>query len=496
MAVNTALFLGSALILGAVANSQAPTFPRFAIEDMVYEGAFRVPSSKYGVSEMNFSEGPIAYNPENHSVFLVGHAHQQAVAEFRIPELSESTVLADLAMAEAPIQPFVAVLDKATDGNPQKLDRIGGLHVFEGPTGARLLVNAYEYYDAAADNSLTSLLVGDAADLAGSEPEGFFAFAGGAGHVSGWVSPIPAAWQEALGGKYLVGQSSGPPIISRWPVGPTAFAFSGEELTGSGTVPATVPTRRLLDFSLANPLHADLSNESKANGLWTHLTRAVFGMVVPGTRTYLTLGHSGGHRSGVCYKCTQTNGTLCGGYCAPDAADHDAFYWLWDVEDLARVAAGTLAAHAVRPYAHGPFALPFPGTKEVGGGTWDAVHGLLYLTLQRGDTGQGQYSNPPVIVAYRFAGASGSIWGGEGRRHGYKLSPQGPGFALRVAKGQRIVARLMDGRGRELERVHAGRVGADEPLFLEMRALAPSGAIRVLVIQGETFAAARLIAPR
>ena len=97
---------------GSAAYSQAPSLPRLAIGDMVYEGAFRVPAAKYGVSEMNYSQGPIAYNPENHSVFLVGHSQHQAIAEFRIPKLTRSTALADLAMAAAPVQPFVEVLDE------------------------------------------------------------------------------------------------------------------------------------------------------------------------------------------------------------------------------------------------------------------------------------------------------------------------------------------------------------------------------------------------
>ena len=220
----------------------------------------------------------------------------------------------------------------------------------------------------------------------------------------GWISPIPPAWQATLGGSHLTGQSSGIPIISRTSVGPPAFAFDPLQIvgtTGTAQVPSPVPTVTLLDFSLDDPLHGDLSNSTGTNDLWTHLSRAIYGLVVPGTRTYLTLGHSGGHASGVCYKCTQSDGTLCGGYCAPDADDYSLYYWLWDLDDLVAVKAGALSPHEPRPYELGVLPSAFD-TRELGGGAFDPASGLLYLTLQRADLEQGAYSNPPVVAVYRF----------------------------------------------------------------------------------------------
>jgi hypothetical protein len=117
-------------------------------------------------------------------------------------------------------------------------------------------------------------------------------------------------------------------------VGPSAFAFNELDVFSSRSVPDPIGTVTLLDFSLTHPLHEDLSNISGTNHLRTHLSRVVFGFILPQTRTYVTLGHSGGHVSGVCYKCLQNDGTLCGGYCAPDADDYYHYYWLCDVNDL------------------------------------------------------------------------------------------------------------------------------------------------------------------
>ena len=390
------LFWGNGL------HAQSPSeLPRYEMGQLTYAGAFRIAASKQGISDVNYSEGPIAYNPVNNSLFIVGHGQMQAVAEYAVPKLITSERLADLNTAGAPLQTFSLLLNRTPDGNPQAMDRIGGMYYVDQPDSgqSKLFVNTYRYYDAAGSTTQTTLVVDDAGDLARSSLTGYLAFAGGAGHTSGWLSPIPNAWQSLLGGSHLTGQSSGIPIISRTSVGPSAFAFDVEEALDATD---RIPTTKLLDFSLRNPLSDDLSNESGDNALWTHLSRATYGFIIPGTRTYLTLGGSGGHDSGVCYKCVQDSGNECGGYCPPEADDRYQYYWLWDVNDLVAVRSGTLQAHEVRPYDYGKFSTPFQagGTKEIGGGSFDPATGKLYLSVKRGDTEQGRYATPPVIVVY------------------------------------------------------------------------------------------------
>ena len=379
----------------------AAELPLLRLSQIEYKGAFRLPAGTYGSSSLNYSQGPLEYNPANNSIFIVGHAHHQNIAEFAIPGLVKSTEIAMLPMAGAPLQSFTLVLDRATGGNPQSLDRIGGLEIIQTTYSEQLIINAYEYYDAPGDNSQTTLIARDSKNLASCTMEGYATFAGGAGHTSGWISPIPSGWQYALGGDYITGQSSGIPIISRTSVGPSAFSFYHTDLIETSPIPQPVPTTKLLDFSLAHPLHDDLSNTSRTNNIWTHLSRVVYGFVVPGTRTYLTIGHSGGHASGVCYKCTQNNGNLCGGYCANDAEDYYHYYWLWDVNDLIAVKSGKKKSYSVRPYNYGVFPTPF-ATNVFGGGTFDPGSGLLYLTVQKADRQQGTYSNPPIVVAFSF----------------------------------------------------------------------------------------------
>ncbi|MBD1262806.1 T9SS type A sorting domain-containing protein [Maribacter polysiphoniae] len=378
--------------------------PLFDISQLTYEGAFRIQASENGISDLNYAQGPIAYNYENHSLFIVGHAHQQAIAEYAIPEIVKSETLSELNMVETPIQVFSDVLSQTADGNPEGIDRVGGLYYVNHGGQAKLIVNAYEYYDAPADNTVSTLIVNDANALETTSVSGYYNFEGSPpAHSSGWISAIPEAWQEELDGTHITGHSSGIPIISRASVGPSAFAF---DINDALNTTQSIKTNTLLDFKLSNPLHSDLSNESKTNDIWTHLSRATYGFIVPGTRTYLTIGSSGGHESGICYKCTQDNGNLCGGYCTPEADDNYQYYWLWDMNDLVAVKNGTLNPYDVRPYDHGYFNTPFQanGSKKIGGGTFDPSTGNLYLSVQSGDTEQGTYARPPVIVVYNTNG--------------------------------------------------------------------------------------------
>lgn len=377
---------------------QPAKLPLLHLSDIQYEGAFRLPAATYGTSSLNYSEGPLEYNSVNHSIFIVGHAHHQNIAEFAVPEIVKSTVLSDLSMASAPIQQFTPILNRATDGNPQAIDRIGGMEFININGGQQLIINGYEYYDAPGDNSQTTLIARNSNNLATCTMDGYHTFQGGAGHTSGWISPVPLQWRTILGGTHITGQSSGIPIISRTSVGPSAFSFAQANLT-TASVPNPVPTTKLLDFSLAHPLHEDLSNTTGTNDIWTHISRVIYGFVVPGTRTYMTIGESGGHESGVCYKCTQNNGNLCGGYCANDADDYYHYYWLWDVNDLVSIAMGNKNSYDVRPYEYGEFPTPF-ATNSFGGGTFDTGSNTLYLTVQKADRQQGTYSNPPVVVTF------------------------------------------------------------------------------------------------
>lgn len=403
-----ALFAASIFLLPSAA-AQAPgqgtdasvsLLPRATLRDFQYAGSFRLPAGTFGNSSMNWSQGPLVHDPDSDSIYVVGHAHDQAIAQFQVPPLSLSSSLAELNMTGAPLQSFASVLDRAPNGNPQALDRIGGLYLADGPAGKQLIVQAYEYYDAPADNTQTTLVLRVASDLAGSAVDGFFSIQGAA-HVSGWITPIPQVWQPSLGHDVIAGHASGIAIVSRASLGPSAFGFDLSELTGIPAPTSPIQADALLDFDLTSPLAQDLDNSSGDNDVWTFLSHATYGFVVPSSSTYVTIGYSGGHQSGVCYKCTQDDGNLCGGYCTPLVADNYTYYWMWDMKDLVKVKQGEVLPSKVRPYAHGAFPVPF-NTKKISGGSFDPTSKRLFLTLDRADNEQGQWSNPPVIAVYQL----------------------------------------------------------------------------------------------
>ena len=386
----------------SVTDSPPLELPRLSVEDFRYAGAFRLPSGNYGASSVSYSQGSIAFNPSRQSLYIVGHSHQQAIAEFPIPRMINSAVPAELDIAGAPIQPFSRVLDRVSGGNPERNNRIGGMLYVNGPDGPELLVNAYMYYNAAGKNKTSMLVVRDAHHLAKSDVDGFFEVQGRPGHTAGWMTPIPEPWGRILGGEYLTGTSSGIPIISRCSVGPSAFVFNPLDVVGRKSVTSLVPTIRLLDFSNRRRLHKDLSNKSLQNHLWTHTSRAVFGVVIPGTRTYATFGSSGGHASGIGYKIVQDNGKQSGGYSSFAVKDNYHYYWLWDVSDLVRVRAGEILPHRVRPYEYGIFQTPFADlSNRLGGGTFDPTTDRIYLTALFADRTQGRYKKLPVVMVWK-----------------------------------------------------------------------------------------------
>ena len=65
-------------------NADPANLPTITVEDLEYAGAFRFTNGDFGVSNVNYAIGTLAYNPENHSLFIVGHDHQCAIAEYPI----------------------------------------------------------------------------------------------------------------------------------------------------------------------------------------------------------------------------------------------------------------------------------------------------------------------------------------------------------------------------------------------------------------------------
>lgn len=367
-----------------------------SIANFDYQGAFAIPSGEFGESRASWSAGTIEVNGK--SLFLAGHDHDDAIAEFEVPAMINSKSIDDLPYAKGPIQGFTKVLTNVSGGNKDNLDQIIGLELVEG----KLIGNAIEYYDAPADNTQTTFVVENAAAIEKSPVTGFYRIDGRA-RAAGWLSQVPMEWQKILGCTHITGNSSGGPIIGRHSVGPSAFCINFNNKLRLKK--RSIKTAEMLGFSENSPLARDLFNESSENNLWTHMSQARYGFIVPGTSTYMTIGFSGGHQSGVGYKLRRRDGQYCPGYCAVDPTDMYNYYWLWDMRDLVRVRQRRLSAKSLKPYESGVFDVPFQNNAHlnpIGGATFDEQSGLLYISVLRANSSTHNPASLPVIAAYKI----------------------------------------------------------------------------------------------
>lgn len=369
------------------------------INDFTYLGAFRIASNDFGVSNTNYAIGTLAYNPDRNSIFIAGHDHHRAIAEFSIPDLVISYDLQALNVVESPLQEFVYLLESSPNGNPEGLNRITGLLYVDG----QLIINVENWYDAGGTNRDTSLIVRTANNLSASEVNGYFELEGAA-QAAGYMAQIPEKWRESFGGSYLTGWSSVYSIISRYSVGPSLFVFDPTDMLNvSHGSQGPVATTDYMNFAHGGGHYlapdALQTQEGSASALWNFLSKAVYGFMIPGTRTFAVFGSSGGVHSGIGYKITQDNGNLCGGYCAYNADDYYNYFWLFDVQEII----DAVEPSDIQPYAYGAWSVPFDdnGAHRIIGGTFDDGNGILYLSLS--GAGQvGTYDRPPLIVAYRI----------------------------------------------------------------------------------------------
>jgi hypothetical protein len=390
------------LCLGMNATALAQTsLPRMTIDQLQYKGAFRIPSGTYGSSSANYANGPIGYNPDRKSLYVAGAEQDGAIAEFKVPDLVNSTSLGSLNTAGTPLQAFTKVTSKASILTGQGI-KISGIHYNAG----KLMVNVYRFYDLTVPFlSTPTLILSSASNIAGSTTKGYATLGGGSA-AGGWVSPIPAELQSMLGGTHMAGWTSSTlrALVYNTSEGPAAFSFNANTAIANDSL--SISTNQLMSFSPDDGMvtRAQLSNTDHTNKLWTFMSEASFAMVVPGTRTYMALGGSGGHESGVSYGDPPYGGYKA--YYSNDKNDRYPYYWLFDVNDLDKVRKGTLRASQVRPYAYGKFNVPFAKTGDwtpVAGGSYDETTGTLYLSVYRADTSGG--GNTPVIVAYQVGAA-------------------------------------------------------------------------------------------
>lgn len=390
----------------------ATSLPRWQWSQLEYAGGFRVMGGKVGEGEysiLGYSPGQFTIDEASNTIFMVSMDYEQGFGEINLPALTDSEDPHDFLQADTVIQQFQDIYQTERDVTGiENYFRVTGIYLINH----QLIVNYMNWYDASGTETDTTMIFKDASNLRDSQLIGPFQLHGAA-HAGGWISPIPAAWQVQLGGTHISGLSQGS-IVSRLSVGPSAFVWTPEDDLLNATEGGPLETITALDYSLQHILHDTSLYDQQADGtdnilynlvdgnnhLWTIASSVGYAFIIPGTSTYMVVGHSAGHESGLGYKITQDNGHLCGGPCPYAADDHYNYYWLYDVNDMVSVVEGNLEPWEVRPYDYGIF--DTIGNKStLTSAYYDVDDDLLYVALQNGDPIP-TYDKPPLFLAYHL----------------------------------------------------------------------------------------------
>jgi hypothetical protein len=247
-------------------------------------------------------------------------------------------------------------------------------------------------YFSGANEQATSHFVLDSLNLSTAGVHGLYAV-GNTGRVAaGYMTSIPAEWQAALGATALTGQSD-VPIISTVSSGPAAIGFNPADF-GSGAASAST----YLYYPVNNPLgpFSDVFDPLQSGP--TSVTGAAF---LPHTSSVLFFGKTGANYN------SYGVGSDFGDYVYPgDKGPHtlNGQYalqvWAYNANDFVAVKQGTMQPYQVMPYDVWDFTLPISNS-QVGGVTFDAATGRLYVAVTSADAGL-PYSSLPLIEVFQL----------------------------------------------------------------------------------------------
>jgi hypothetical protein len=358
-------------------SAAAPVgLPLLRQSSMVYVGAFRPPKGT--------AAGPMAVNTTNGTLFVTNNVTRM-VTEISMPVPVNATDVNALPMAELVQGPYDPTDGKrnTTDGDTQNGVNIGGLLAYKN----KLYTTVYSYYDALGKQTLSHFTSDLNLALTNDAKGPYRVEAPKAGMVSGYMTPIPTAWQAALGGPVLNGNCC-LAIISRSSYGPAAFAIDPALIGGDGAAPSA----ELLYYPASSPLRV----WNSSNGVFNGTTKIVGAAFPDGARSVLFFGSQG--YGTYCYG----TGAECGDPAVFDKGNHAYPYkyqvWAYDAADLALVREGKIAPWTVTPYEIWNLTPTFAlETARVYGATFDQAKGLLYI-----NQAAGKDSSTPIIQVYRI----------------------------------------------------------------------------------------------
>lgn len=356
-------------------------------DDIEYIGSFALPQGDFGESRFGYSGRALAaYNDADlHTLFLEGHAHHPGnVAQVRIPDKLGTGD--DLPIAEV-LQDFHDITDgKLSSLGTNGYEAVFGLLPYDG----RLIVGAASWYDAACQQS-ASHGISDLDLSIDDDFEGFNAIdaVADARSLGGYMTDVPAEWQERLGGPVLTGNSA-LSIISCISSGPAATVFNPDDL-GLSASGSTIVYYPLSDYLVSGGV-TDENTFKFGSG--------VKGIAFPsGSDSILFFGVQT-MADGYCYgpgttdeslhKVETEGGTYCYDLCSQYKGGHGYPYvhyvWAYDANDVLAVLSGDDDPWNMKPYAEWQLDdLDTSGCAGMRSAAYDPDTGRLYISQEYGE---------------------------------------------------------------------------------------------------------------
>lgn len=373
-------------LLAALVPLRAQTPSRLVQSgDLVHLGQFTIPdmqdaealsyigSKQYCV----YTQGIIAFNPANQSLFLVCHNWTQTVAEISIPALGGQAV-----QLQGPRDPLEGHMGEINPTDPNSKN-IGGMVVL----GNQLVIAAYSYYDGSASAVASHFVRSTNLSATGTLKGPFRVGTMNPAFYAGAFAPVPAAWQGTFGpllnGQCCLG------IISRTSSGPSVSTVNPDDLLAAkNPTPATM----LVGYPEG---HATLASWSDTSPLFNGTTNIRGVLLIDGTASVLFVGRQG--LGTFCYGTGAACNDPDDGSKGVHAYPYQPQVWAYNANDLAAVKAGTKQPWDVAPYA--TWKLPGLQGADVGGVALDPATGRIFVSENGVD------NHKPIIHVYALSGA-------------------------------------------------------------------------------------------
>ncbi len=369
-ALAAVLALGSVFVGSDLMEAQSATLVQKA--DLAYQGSFKVPGGIQAGGQANagfeYGGSAISFNPAGPGLFMVGHDWDQFIGEISIPAIGGTATLR---------QNLVNAGGGSVGGSTVN---VGGTLVYNG----RLLLTKFIFYDALNEQNASHF--SRPVTLAGGSVTGPTRVGSlGAGFYSGYMSPIPAEWQSALGGPALTGNCC-LSIISRTSYGPAAAAFNPDSLGSAVSLVHYTSDHQTLGTYGASGTHPMFNGSTRVAGV----------IFPPGTASVLFIGTTG--VGPYCYGEAAACGDPSNNSKGEHAYPYRGYVWAYNANDLAAVKAGSKQPWQVTPYATWELTnLGDTAYWGIGGATYDSAAKKLYVVEKYGS------GELPIVHVYSLS---------------------------------------------------------------------------------------------